>query len=894
MTRRPKLTPAIACGFVCMWVSASLGADVSSSVATLIAKMPAQNVAQENGLCAELIKLGAPGVADVCNRLVPPGKGDDTKARYALSGLARYVGRPGADAERRTVADAIADALKSAADDEVKAFLIRRLQLVGQETHLAQLSAFLTDKRLCEPATQAMLAIGGPKVSPLLLDALPKTPPENRVTVIKAMGDLRSEAAAAAIMPYATDQDAKVRMAALYALANMGCPSAVDVLAKAAQTTLRHERAEATSYYLLLARQIARKDPARCANLCRELIKTRTAADDANVRSAALSALVGATGEQALDDLLAKMDGQDAQLQASALALASNIPGQAATAKWIDKAKAVSPPARARIVAMLGLRGDAAARATVLDALKDKDQAVRLSAVPAAIQLCGKDALSPLLAMLASATPDDVQAVRQGLLCMPGDGIPDAVAAALPNAPWTAKVALIDVLAARAAAKYLPVVYAQAGDAQRDVRLAVIRAMVPLCSDQDLPKAVALLVSAKDAAERAEAEKTLVTLATHGATTKITSDDVVAALEKALPQIKDTTLRNQTKAYLDKLPKPDKFNLARGKPVQTSVPHQGDRTPDKAVDGNDTDNNAAWFGAKWPSWLQVDLGKPVKIDTIHVIFYWDGRRYYQYNLQVSLDGKSFKTVVDMAQNVHVATPSGVIHTFAPTEARYVRVNVLKNSVNEAVHLVELKVYAEGAGPKPPPPPKPDAEGFIPVFNGKDLSGWIGHTAGYHVENGILVGGSTIFLEKEYGDFVFRFDFKLTPGANSGVSVRSPLQGTSAYVGMEIQILDDTADCYKNIKPYQRHGSIYGIVPAKTGHLKPVGEWNSEEITANGRHVTVKLNGVTIVDADIDKASTPKTIDGNSHPGLKRTKGYLGFCGHGSRVEFRNIKVKELK
>ena len=108
------------------------------------------------------------------------------------------------------------------------------------------------------------------------------------------------------------------------------------------------------------------------------------------------------------------------------------------------------------------------------------------------------------------------------------------------------------------------------------------------------------------------------------------------------------------------------------------------------------------------------------------------------------------------------------------------------------------------------------------------------------------------------------------------------------------MLDDTADGYKDLQPYQYHGSIYGVVPAKRGHQKPVGEWNTEEITCRGTHVTVKLNGETIVDADIKEASSPKTIDGNDHPGLKREKGYICFCGHGSHVEFRGMRIKEIK
>jgi hypothetical protein len=121
-----------------------------------------------------------------------------------------------------------------------------------------------------------------------------------------------------------------------------------------------------------------------------------------------------------------------------------------------------------------------------------------------------------------------------------------------------------------------------------------------------------------------------------------------------------------------------------------------------------------------------------------------------------------------------------------------------------------------------------------------------------------------------------------------------LEGDAAYAGMELQILDNTAEIHKDLKPYQYHGSIYGVAPAKRGYLKPVGEWNDQEVIADGRRITVKLNGVVIVDADIDEASSPKTMDGRDHPGLKREKGHIGFLGHGSRVEFRNIRIKELR
>jgi len=191
------------------------------------------------------------------------------------------------------------------------------------------------------------------------------------------------------------------------------------------------------------------------------------------------------------------------------------------------------------------------------------------------------------------------------------------------------------------------------------------------------------------------------------------------------------------------------------------------------------------------------------------------------------------------------------------------------------------------------------DGFKSLFNGENMTGWQGNTRGYVAKDGMIVvepklGGGDLYTAKEYGNFIMRFEFKLTPGANNGLGIRTPMNVNAAYQGMELQILDNTAPKYKNLRDYQFHGSIYGVVPAKRGYLKPVGMWNFQEVIANGKQITVKLNGTTIVDADIDKASTPKTMDGNDHPGLKRDKGYIAFCGHGDKLAFRSLRIKTLK
>ena len=189
-------------------------------------------------------------------------------------------------------------------------------------------------------------------------------------------------------------------------------------------------------------------------------------------------------------------------------------------------------------------------------------------------------------------------------------------------------------------------------------------------------------------------------------------------------------------------------------------------------------------------------------------------------------------------------------------------------------------------------------GFVSLFDGKTLTGWtlVSKTGpGYIVQDGMIVcpkdGGGNLFTDKEYSNFVLRFEFLLEPGSNNGVGIRAPLEGRTSYEGMEIQILDNEDPRYKDLRPAQYHGSVYDVIPARRGFLKATGEWNSEEIRAEGRRITVTLNGTVILDADLDSVKDPEVL--KKHPGLARTAGHIGFLGHHEFVEFRNIRIREL-
>lgn len=177
-----------------------------------------------------------------------------------------------------------------------------------------------------------------------------------------------------------------------------------------------------------------------------------------------------------------------------------------------------------------------------------------------------------------------------------------------------------------------------------------------------------------------------------------------------------------------------------------------------------------------------------------------------------------------------------------------------------------------------------------LFNGKDLSGWTG--GGYIVEDGAIVctsAGKNLMTEQTFSNYVLDFEFKLPPGGNNGLGVHYPGTGDGAYTGMEFQILDNTAEKYKDLKQYQFHGSLYTLVPAKKSGLKPVGEWNHERVSVLGPAVTVELNGEIILNVNLDElaASHP------DHQGVKRRAGHIAWLGHGDGVAFRNIQIAEV-
>ena len=189
------------------------------------------------------------------------------------------------------------------------------------------------------------------------------------------------------------------------------------------------------------------------------------------------------------------------------------------------------------------------------------------------------------------------------------------------------------------------------------------------------------------------------------------------------------------------------------------------------------------------------------------------------------------------------------------------------------------------------------DGFVPLFNGKDLDGWEvrevrpGDKDKWSLQGNLLVGkpgSGWIGTKKIYGDFILKLEWRICAGGNSGVFLRVPdvkSKESPSYLGFEIQILDNNAPQYKGkLKPYQYCGGLYHFQGASKDMFKGAGEWNAYEITCKGDRITVVFNGEKVIDADVSKDAAAK----------RPKRGFIGLQNHGSGVEFKNVMLKSLE
>ena len=486
----------------------STAAPASAALSDIVAKMPAQDFAQGEPLIAEIIKAGPDGLKELCGMITPPDDVADAKARFALHGVVLYVKRPGAkgEAERAMVEKALLGALAAADQADLKQFFIHQIELCGSDLAGKPLGKLLADERLCDAAARALLQIRSDGAIAEIRAALAGAGGARLITIVRVLGQARDKASAKAIARHAASDETSLRHSAWFALANIGDASAEGVLAKASAAAGNYERSVGMKYYLLLARRIGEGgDKTACAKICRGVLAARTKPADGNARCAALTVLADVLGGEAVDDVLAALNGKNAYVRDRAATILGGMKASGVSAKLIALLEDDDPAIRCAAVGPLGRSGDK--DKGVIDALVaaagDEDKRVRIAVVKALAGAAPEKCVQIATAAMKSTDAAELAGAKSVLLRVKAKGLPAAAAAALDKASTEGKVAILEVLAARGATDQTPAVIAQLDSKQAPVRQGAAHAMGALAGAGDIAKILEKLVAATDSREKA-------------------------------------------------------------------------------------------------------------------------------------------------------------------------------------------------------------------------------------------------------------------------------------------------------------------------------------------------------------------------------------------------------
>jgi len=895
---------------------------VSARVSEILIKFPAQTPAEKQALAAEIMATGEAGIEEICRRLVPAGKADDSLARYAIEAAGTYVMRPGAERERRLYASAVIKALLSVPESEVKSFLIGRLQAAGGDETLEALSRFLSDRKLVDPAVQALLSIRPPGTEKALLRALCRKDGVDKTSLIQALGELRSAGAVKKIIPFASNRDERSRDAALFALANIGDPRAETALSKIPVALSPMERARAVSRYLLFAQRAAaagrRGDAER---ICRDIVEKSTGSEEGQVRCAALTLLTELRGTEALADLLQAMDSPDAAFRERALELSLSIPGEEFATRWIGRAGEASPESRAQIIVMLGRRGDGAALPFIKESLKSEAKAVRLAAIAAAARLGGSEVMPSLSPLWQSADEEEAEALKRGFLTFPvGAAIAELVRTYDSASPF-GKSAIIEALGERRAVEHSGIVLAAAGSDNEPIRKSALAALENVARAQDLPQIMELTLAAADPAEILALQNALVAAARQLEDPDMRADPVLEKMLRAQGSQRLSFMRPLARIGGDRALRAVLGEIQNSDPQVQAVALYtlANWTEFRAADelrkiaaGADSSSGRRFVYFALQGYVRLvgesDLPAEKKLDLIKDILIF-AREPAEKNIIIAglggiknrgslplispfLDDPAFRERAAQAI-ARAALPSPGFEGLPGLDTA----RILKRAaqfIDPEYERDEVEKYAHALLRQ---------EGFVPLFNGKDLSGWKGLVKDppsrarmspealrkeqaaadfemmrhWQVIDGVLVfdgKGHSLCTAGDYADFELFVDWKIELKGDSGLYLRGSPQ---------VQIWDPA-------EHPEGSGGLYNNQTGPAAPLRPadrpVGEWNTFKIRMSGERVTVHLNGVLVVEDTVMENYWER--DKPIYPA-----GQIELQAHSTPLFFKNIYIREI-
>lgn len=895
-------------------------------IADALNQLPASEKKVFDEVMSELVSTGAEGIAQVADMLVPAGEGKNAIVEYALNGVVAYVTTPGKEAEKAIVRKGLIQALDACKDNPNKAFLLTLLRMCGEVEDAPVFVKYLNDEYLAEWAISGLTTIKG--TEEVLLDLMKKEAAP-KTALAHAAGLKKMTAAEPILLAWLKGADASTARAIYQSLAQCGTSLSIPVLGKAAKNVAYEwEVSDATAAYLRLLQKLVGEGRGKEAGAAAKALLKAT--DKSHVKGAALDVIVAVAGKKALPLVAAAIKGDDRAYRINALRLSESIADEtwyAMVAKMLQGKTDAS--VKADILNWLGTNHVASQVSAVAAQMSAADEEVALAAIKAAGKIGGDVALEGLIAQLGGTHSE---AAEKALLAFNGKvnvGVQKAL-----EGDKNVQLPALRIASARSMEESADKVFELLSSSDVAISEAAYAALAGVVEPKDFSRLSLLLEKGYQifAVQKAMKQALL----------PLAKEDQLAAIQpcmskaanpslyypvlaqvgntQAIAEIRKGYEGNAKQAAYEALLTIDNAEMI---PVLFEMA-QTDKANSQAILNRYTDlvsKSAQKPIQQFQSYSQaLALATDVKLQN-RLIGLLGGTHAYQALLVVEPYMDNRPTAEAAAGAVRTIVSKN-IETLGGEQI----CAMLKKAITcfEAVGdadagyaIDDIKAMLEKlpeveTSPKYELSAEEAKQGFEILFDGEDMSKWTGNTIDYVPMNGAICvsanygNGGNLYTKKTYSDFIFRFEFCfMKEGVNNGVGIRTPMGVDAAYEGMEIQILDHDAPIYKNLREYQVHGSVYGIIPAKRIKSPKLGTWNTEEIVVKGDHIKVTVNGEVILDGNIRKAckgnnvskdgskTNPYTVDKKNHPGLFNKSGHIGFLGHGEGLKLRNVRIKDL-
>ncbi len=894
----------------------------STIIADALAQLPAETPDLYNELMKELAATGAAGIREMADMLVPAAKGPNATVEYALSGVVHYVTAKGQEAARAGIRKGLAESVAACTDKPNQAFLLSLLQLCSTAEDVEVFARYVDDAYLADAAVRGLIATPGSEA--MLTDLIRRS---DRPVI--RLADAAAAKGLTEVEPTLLDWAAKAdddptREAVYHALGCCGSKASLRTLANAAAASdYDFAPNDATASYLRLLNRLAEQGDTKSTLAAARALGKATAR--ANVRAAALELQLKYDTGKRTRLLLTALKDSNRAYRGAALDAANDFADEALQAAVVKKLPSLGDEARTDVINWLGSRHAASQIGAVTPWIESSNDELAAAAIRAAGRIGGDEALEALIAALDGKHAAEAASALRAF----NGSVNDGLIAALDRDPQI-QIQALKLIAARRISAASERVFALLASDNRAVHDAAVEALSGICTMQEFGPLCDLLDKASGdeigkyqaalknalASQQPEAQYAKVSermasapektryyplLAQSGVRAAI--DDLLAAQDREAAFRALLTVENPEMANV-------LYDLARQNPAWTdaALTRYTDfiaaAAADKQVEGFRKGLELNPSAAVCNKLLRA-LARTYSLPAVSII-----APYLDNPQTEAAAAEAVKTIA--AKNPGMGGET-VVAALEKARDSYAARAKSDPDAGYAVDEIKGLLARYAAIPRFELPADEAAEGFEILFDGLSLEKWTGNKTNYVPQEGTIYvtaqfgGSGNLYTIKEYGDFILRFEFAFDrAGVNNGIGIRTPMGVDAAYHGMEIQVLDHDAPIYKNLRIYQQHGSVYGIIPAQK-HVKfgELGTWNTEEIRAVGDHITVTVNGEVILDGNIRQAckghnvapdgsnKNPYTVDGRNHPGLFNKRGHIGLLGHGPGIQFRNIRIKEL-